>query len=199
MSRHSSYTTTYDEAIQINISKIKEWGYLKPGQIKSGSLTWSRDGSITDTVGIKVNTASVSPYLELDYQVSGLRVNYRIQLVSIPSNLGSGHVWYFLCPVTRRRCRKLYSVGPEFLHREAYQDCIYESQRRSHKERELTKLNEKLYAEIKAYEQILTKHYKSHYAEKPTKRHLKMLKKIAEAKGFSTSDLIGFQPVRKEI
>lgn len=143
-------------------------------------------------LGVQVTTTSVSPYLELNYTCNGQGINYRVSLVSVPSNLGIGRVWYFLCPVTGKRCRKLYSVGTEFLHREAFQDCMYESQRRSHKERELTKLSDRFYAVKEAYDQMLAKHYKSHYAEKPTKRHLKLLQQIDTGKAIPVDDLFRF-------
>jgi hypothetical protein len=66
---------------------------------------------------------------------------------------------------------------------------MYESQRRSHKGRRLAKRAGKFFAVNAAYEQMLAKHYKSHYAEKPTKRHLKMLRQIAEGKGISINYL----------
>lgn len=182
MAKHPTYPTIYDEVIKINISKLKKWGYLQAGQIKKGSLKWSRNGALTNSVAIKVNIASVNPYLELDYTCGGLRINYCVPLVSVPSNLGVGRVWYFLCPVTGKRCRKLYSVGAEFLHRQAFRDCMYESQRRSHKERKFFQLIDKYNAAVDACTCIATKYYKSHYAEKPTRRHIKILGQIMAGK-----------------
>ena len=38
-------STLYDEVLQIHISKLKEYGYIDPEQIKSGTLNWSRNGN----------------------------------------------------------------------------------------------------------------------------------------------------------
>src|SRR5690606_41561878 len=105
MPKPHTFPTLYNEALQISISKIKEWEYLNPEQIKSGTLTWSRNGSQTGTISIKVNTHSEHPYIELDYKYRDEPRNYKISLVSLPSNLGKGLIWYFLCPQTNKLCR----------------------------------------------------------------------------------------------
>ena len=121
MPKPHTFPTLYNEALQIHISKLKGWGYLDPEQIKSGTLNWSRNGNPTGSISIQVNTHSEQPYLELDYKYRDeAPINYRVQLVSALSNLGKGVVWYFVCPHTKKRCRKLYSIGGYFLHREAF-------------------------------------------------------------------------------
>ncbi len=75
---------------------------------------------ITGTISIQVNTISESPYTELDYKCDSEPIKYIIYLVSVPSNIGVGKVWYFLCPNTGKRCRKLYMINTYFLHRSAF-------------------------------------------------------------------------------
>lgn len=58
-------------------------------------------------------------YVELDYICKGEPINYKVKLVSVPSNLGIGKIWYFFCPYVKKRCRVLYSVDQYFSHREA--------------------------------------------------------------------------------
>jgi len=115
MARYTSFPTLYDEVKQIHLSKLKEWGYLFPGQIKGGTLSWNINGESTGTISIQVNTVAEEPYLELDYKWGDAPINYQVQLVSLPSNLGFGQVWYFLCPKTQNRCRVLYLVEGVFL------------------------------------------------------------------------------------
>ena len=139
MAKVPTFPTLYNEALQISISKLKEWEYLNPEQIKSGTLTWSRNGNKTGSISIRVNTHSEQPYIELDYKYRDEPRNYKVRLVSMPSNLGKGLIWYFLCPQTNKRCRKLYSIGGYFLHREAFNGCMYETQTQSKKYRQLDK------------------------------------------------------------
>ena len=102
MPKPYTFPTLYNEALQINISKLKGWGYLIPQQIKSGTLNWSRNGNQTGSISIKVNTHSKQPYIELNYKYRDETRNYKVSLVSMPSNLGKGIIWYFLCPKTKK-------------------------------------------------------------------------------------------------
>jgi hypothetical protein len=50
------------------------------------------------------------------------KLDYKIQLTSIPSNLGRGEVLYFVCPTSGRRARILYRAygSHYFKSRQAY-------------------------------------------------------------------------------
>ena len=43
MPKPYTFPTLYNEAFQLSISKMKEWEYLNPEQIKTGTITWSRN------------------------------------------------------------------------------------------------------------------------------------------------------------
>lgn len=180
MGRHSTYPTLYDECKRISISDLKRWEYLNPHQNKSGVITWSRNGNQTGRISISINTQSVNPYLELDYAWNDKPINYRIQLVSLPSNLGKGVVWFFICPHTGCRCRVLHLIGGYFYHRTAFNGCFYEKQTESHRHRRF----EKRFGESFRIEKILSqnnrKKIRQYYNGKPTKRYLKLLKQLNE-------------------
>ena len=184
MPKPHTFPTLYDEALQISISKLKEWEYLNPEQIKSGTITWSRNGNQTGSISIKVNTKSEQPYIELDYKYRDEPRNYKVRLVSIPSSLGKGVVWYFVCPVTKKRCRKLYSIGGYFLHREAFSGCMYETQTHSKKYRQLDKALGAYFRTDELYSQLYQKHFKKTYAGKPTKRYLRIMEQIQKAESI---------------
>ncbi len=190
MPRISTLPTLYDEVKQIHLSELKAWKYLAPNQHKSGTITWSHNGYQTDSIDITINTRSAIPYLELDYNYGDEPRNYRVSLVSVPSNLGKGKVWYFLCPYTEKRCRKLYSVGGYFLHREAFNGVMYDSQRHSARNRLLVRLFDQSQTEA-VYDELYSKHFKRHYAGRPTKRYLKLVKKLRQAERFSSHDIQG--------
>lgn len=187
MGRTPTFPDLFDECDTIEIRKLAQWGYLQPGQIKNGTITWSRNGIKTGCIDIGINTQSDSPYLILDYKFRETPINYRVQLVSVPSNLGKGKVWYFLCPLIGKRCRKLYRTGAKFLHREAHPFALYESQTYSHNNRNLVSLFDKKFGSEKAYDQIYSKHFKTHYAGKPTRRYKKLLKQIEVSRSITIS------------
>lgn len=185
MPKPHTFPTLYNEALQISISKLKEWEYLNAEQIKSGTITWSRNGNPTGSISIKVNTHSEQPYIELDYKYRDEPRNYKVSLVSMPSNLGKGLIWYFLCPETNKRCRKLYSIGGYFLHREAFNGCMYETQTQSKKYRQLDKTLGAYFKTDDLYSQLYQKHFKKTYAGKPTKKYLRLMKEIKKAESIS--------------
>ena len=184
MPKPHTFPTLYNEALQIDISKLKGWGYFKPKQIKSGTLTWSRNGNPTGSISIQVNTKSEQPYIELDYKYGDEPRNYKVYLTSTPSNLNRGKIWYFLCPQTKKRCRKLYSIGGYFLHREAFSGCMYETQTQSKKYRQLDKTFGAYFKIDNLYSELYKKNFKKTYAGKPTKRYLRIMEQIQKAENI---------------
>ena len=184
MPKPHTFPTLYNEALQIHISKLKGWGYLDPEQIKSGTLNWSRNGNPTGSISIQVNTHSEQPYIELDYKYRDEPRNYKVYLTSTPSNLNKGEIWYFICPQTKRRCRKLYSIGGYFLHREAFNGCMYETQTQSKKYRQLDKTLRAYFKSDNLYSELYKKNFKKTYAGKPTQRYLRIMEQIQKAESI---------------
>lgn len=184
MPKPHTFPTLYNEALQISISKLKGWGYLNPEQIKSGTLNWSRNGNPTGSISIRANTHSKQPYVELDYKYRDEPRNYKVYLTSTPSNLNKGEIWYFICPQTKKRCRKLYSIGGYFLHREAFNGCMYETQIQSKRYRLLDKTLGAYFKSEELYEELYKKNFKKTYAGKPTKRYLRIMEQIQKAESI---------------
>lgn len=184
MPKPYTFPTLYNEALQISISKLKGWGYLVPGQIKSGTLNWSRNGNRTGSISIQVNTHSEQPYIELDYKYKDEPRKYKVYLTSTRSNLNLGEIWYFLCPQTKKRCRKLYSIGGYFLHREAFNGCMYETQTQSKKYRQLDKTLGAYFKSDNLYSELYKKNFKKTYAGKPTKKYLRIMEQIQKAESI---------------
>jgi len=189
MAKFPTFPTLYDEALKISVTKLKEWGYLEPEQIKNGTISWSSNGNPTGSISIRVNTCNEQSFIELDYKYRDEPRNYKIQLVSVPSNLGKGLIWYFLCPQTKKRCRKMYSIGGYFLHREAFQGCMYESQTHSKYYRSLDKTLKAYFRTDRLYEQLYKKHFKQTYAGKPTKKYLRIMEQIQKAESIEFSQI----------
>lgn len=189
MPKPQTYPPLYNEALQIHISKLKGWGYLNPEQIKSGTLDWSRNGSHAGSISIQVNTHNEQPYIELDYNFRNEPRNYKVYLTSTPSNLNKGKIWYFLCPLTKKRCRKLYSIGGYFLHREAFKGCMYEVQTKSKKYRQLNKVLMAFFNTDNLYSEMYKKNFINTYAGKPTKKYLRIMKKIQKAESITYHEI----------
>jgi hypothetical protein len=190
MPKPQTFPTLYNETLQISISKLKGWGYLNPEQIKSGTLNWSRNGSPTGSISIRVNTHSEQPYIELDYKYRDEHRNYKVYLTSTPSNLSRGEIWYFICPQTKKRCRKLYLIDGCFLHREAFSGCMYETQTQSKKYRRLNKTLNAYFKIDDLYSELDKKHFKKTYAGKPTKKYLRIMEQIQKIESIPYQEII---------
>ncbi len=189
MPKPYTFPTLYNDVLQITITKLKEWGYLEPEQIKSGTINWSRNGNTRGSISISVNTHNEQLYVELDYKYKDEPRKYKVYLVSVPSNLNKGEIWYFLCPQTKKRCRKLYSIGGYFLHREAFKGCMYETQTQSKKSRELDKTFGAYFKSDNLYSQLYKKHFKKNYAGKATKKYLQIMKQIQKAENIPYNEI----------
>lgn len=190
MAKFSTFPTTYEERKSLSISDLRKWGYLVLGQYKSGTVNWSRNGAPTGSIGIAVYMNPKNPYLTIHYVLNREKeVNYNISLVKLPSNLGKGGIWYFLCPYTSKLCRKLYSIDGYFLHRSAVNG-YYEKQIQSKQYRQLERMFGPVFQREKLYEQLYTKHFRKFYNGKPTKRYLKIMAKLQAAASVNEADLI---------
>jgi len=175
MPAHRTFPTIFDEVKTVSISFLTKHGYLKPNKWQSGTVTWSRNGIETGSISIQVNTHPESQYLELDYICNDAPVNYRVPLVTTPSNLGRGVAWFFMCPHTGKRCRKLHQVDTYFYHRTAFSGCLYASQALDKKRRYLDDALASLFHPNQLIEQLHKKNFKMHYAGTLTKRYLRIL------------------------
>jgi hypothetical protein len=184
MAKFPTFPTLYDDLKTVSISFLAKHGYLKPNQLQSGILKWSNNGNKTGSISIWISTKPESTYLELDYKCNEAPINYRVQLITVPSNLGKGVVWYFVCPHTGKRCRKLYLADTYFYHRAAFRGCMYEKQTHSKKSRYLHKILATYFRTDKLFEQLYKKHFKQLYAGRPTKKYLKLTQQIQIAESI---------------
>ena len=189
MPRTSTYPTLYNECKTVSITKLKLWGYLCPNQLQIGGIKWSIDGCKTGSIDILIDMRTDHPFVELSYKIEGTPIKYKVELKAVPSNIGKGICWYFICPHTKKACRKLYLVGEYFLHRTAFEGCFYEKQTESHKSRNLSKWLDGLFGVDTAHEQIYSKHFTPFYKGKPTKAYLRLLQKIEQGSIAANTDI----------
>lgn len=164
----------FDSALQINIQTLKKSGYLEKDQHKGGLLSWSTGGNVTGEITFRVNTYFEPYQMTLEYNFRNEPRCYPVSIVKQPSNLGKGEVLFFVCPKTGQLCRKLYSIGGYFYHRNAFKGTMYESQTQSKKMRFFEKRFGALCDKEQIHKQVFSKHLKKTYRGKPTKKYLKL-------------------------
>ena len=189
MPKHYTFPTLFDDLIQLNISDLKKFGYLKKSLLVNTTINWSVNGKQTASMSLSLNTLSDDPFIFLSYQCDKQPFDYYVYLESNISNLGKGSIWYFICPQTGNRCRKLYLHKGIFVHREAIAGAMYERQTKTKEWRYIEKVFGAYFNEDKCYREIESKHFKKYYKGKPTKRYLKLLEVIEKAKTVSHSDI----------
>ncbi|HMG16615.1 MAG TPA: hypothetical protein VK590_14255 [Saprospiraceae bacterium] len=172
MGRYSTGVWTTNDCKTISISFLKKYGYLEPGIIKKGVLSYSINGNPNGAISISTNTID-EPYLEIAYILSSSKteerknIKYRVLLVKAASNLGKGFRYYFLCPFSFKRCEILYmAYGSHYYkHREAYKNRIYYPLQQESKMGQIFKYH----AINKVLDKLYQKKVKSHYKGVKTK------------------------------
>lgn len=192
MPNNSSYPYILEHGTSITISDLRKWKYLILGSGRSGMIEWSKGGSSYSQVSIESDIRSEDcAYIELKYTFNHKDFDERIYLESVPSNLGDGVVWYFVCIFSKRLCRNLYFNGGYFMSRIALRNAMYNNQTKSHRDRKhYRQLHKALLAE-KLYPVLRAKHFKRYYDGMPTKRYLKLTQKIRESERVGFPDVVG--------
>lgn len=189
MPKNSTYPFLFDEEKSISISNLRKWNYLQMNNHKSGTIIWSRNGIETSKLAIQSVIQQYNSYILLDYKCDGTNYNYKIPLVPLPSNLGTGNVWYFQCPFTNKRCRVIHLIDARFMHRSALPSGMYSKQTQTKKWRQIEKVYGYHFDNDKYYNELYSKHFKTHYKGKPTKRYLKLMQKINKADAIPLDEI----------
>jgi len=177
MGRYSKGVRVIDEAKSLSISEIKKWGLF--GNIGQSSLiSWYKNKIKTGTIDIK-SGFDVGLYLELSYTYDdSINVKYRVDIVYQRSNLNNGLIPYFLCPISRKKCRKLYLLGKYFVYREAYKNSLYQCQIDSKKVRDFVKVVKPYYTADDIRSLIHSKNFKQYYNGTITRRYSNLKMKL---------------------
>ena len=112
--------TTVEQATQLSIFKLKEFGLLRG--YAATTLTWTRRLSgKKSSIGITVDVEEDEPYAKVNYTITSHHTgektdyDYKINLTTTPCYFGGVRYW-FLCPFSRngipcgRRVGTLYLV-----------------------------------------------------------------------------------------
>lgn len=138
MGRWATGAVTTGQCLQLHIKSFTQ--EIKKGWLNfQGSTSWSSGASIGVALyKEKGNFIVTLDYAKTDRDGTKHPINYKVRIIGIPSNLGKGEVYYFICPFTHKRCKILYmGYGSHyFKSREAYWNRIYyASQLSSHLDR----------------------------------------------------------------
>lgn len=176
MSKLPTFPILFEDVLQLSISDLSKRGYFK--ESVSGTISWSLDSKVIAKITVS-SLINGNPCIVLSYNYNNEAKEYRVQLEAKNSNLGTGMHWYFICPVTKGRCRKLYLVNDLFLHRDAFKNiACYKSQTESKPWRELRTKMERHYSRDEVLRELNRKYIKKFYNGEPTRTYLSLMRKI---------------------
>lgn len=181
MGREKTGATTCEAVQRIELSFLLKAKYLVKGQMRTAKLLWTCNGYDSGNINIETYWGKQEKYVRLMYQVKDrfgekFDYDYKVQLTTLPSNLGKGEVLYFVCPDSGKRCRILYCAYSyhKWKSREAYQHRIYYKTQISSK---LDYANDRYWQLQRRLEAIYQEKYlRWEYNGKPTKRAIRIRK-----------------------
>ncbi|RKT01040.1 hypothetical protein [Chryseobacterium defluvii] len=190
MGRWSNCPDEVESLKNITINDLKKLCYLQPNVYLNRNIFWTNQiGERTSSITIVIDTSDTDGYITFDYTYNqSQKINYKVRLITRPSNLGNGLLWFFVCPSTQKVCRKLHLNSGYFLHRTAFNGVYYEKQLQSKKWREWERMFGS-FLDDKIYEEMNKKHFKKYYKGKPTKKYLQLMKKINSRKVVNFEDI----------
>lgn len=137
-----------DNLTKLSIGRLKR--FCQKNKCTEGIVSWGES-----KIQFKFNI--VARIMELSYCYNGEPVNLHYQLSIVRTNLGKGVQCFAHCPVTHKKCRKLYLYGKTFVGRCAFPH-TYSACNRSHKTRDF----EKIFSLIKIEFKNRKEYYRGH-------------------------------------
>lgn len=154
MPKFPTFPFIFDEAKSLSISDLRKLRYFNKNSITNGTINWTNRGEKTGSISVSLLMNDNKNVLSFDYKCNGTDYKYDVCLITLPSNLGKGKVWYFYCPFTGKRCRKLHLIQERFMHRSALPSGMYSKQAQSKKWRQVERVygsyfdSDEVYAEL---------------------------------------------------
>jgi len=164
--------TILDHIRQIKLTSIRRDGFLVPGTVSNFRYSWNdHTGAICSEMHLSINIKATSGNMVISYSINNNSFRYAIQLITKKSNLPNvGFVWFMVCPLSDRLCRKLYFNGSHFVHRTLISG-LYEVQTRSKTLRHLYNKYTDVFNSEELWQELNKKHAKKSYRGKITKRY----------------------------
>lgn len=116
-----------EQALRLEMPALRRKRFLQSGATVTGSYSWTRAGERSGSITLTVDLSSLAnPHARLSYVADGEPKVQIVQMVAEPCRFG-GHRFFWLCPVSWRRCTTLAFAGGRFASRQV-QRLTYASQ-----------------------------------------------------------------------
>lgn len=176
MGKRPTYPDHLENLIKLDVGKFK----IKPNLSNQGSASYR--GNNFNYLWMTEETKGLMNFTTETKQLA------LINLDGFYSNLG-GVIWFWKCPVTEKRCRKLYFYNGQFVHPSVI-PLNYENQNYSKNMRLLDRMFRLEYSDVD--EEIFKPYFKILYRGVPTRRFTRIMKKIEKNRAESESRYLEF-------
>jgi hypothetical protein len=169
MGRWSTGAITTGQCLQLNIKNFSE-NLKSRKEGYGGTIQWKSGARIGINLFFNDYSATLNlQYTKTDHKGEKHDLNYNVTIISHPSNLATGRIYYFLCTFSGKRCRILYMGYGSlyFKSREAYRCRIYYASQLSSR---LDKHNDKYWNLEHKLEKLGGKRLKTHYRGTKTRK-----------------------------
>ena len=129
---------TVEGCKSITTKFLNEYNYFNGG-VRSGGISWSRNGKKTGSIGFTVSTVEGDEYIRFQYTQTDMNtekkteLDYKAKLTWTPCYFG-GRRWWFICPlVCGRRVGSLHLGNGEYFGCRHCYNLTYESSKESHR------------------------------------------------------------------
>ena len=183
MAKTPTFPLIIDRCLTVSIADLKRWGCLKLEYLKSGSVYWGRGGERFASIGYQslVSVALGETFIQFNYAYDGQPVQYHVPLIPVPANIGKGLVWFFRCPFTGQRCKKLHLIEGRFMHRSAVRGAMYKRQTDSKKWRLVNRFFDMSEIQADVWNAMQKPYFKAEYQGKETRRYTRLIRKVERA------------------
>ena len=175
MGRNSTGAVTTNQCLQININFFAK--HIRKNNLPChNTISWNTGA----TIGFIISEERDGLFLTLNYtktfEEKKQDFAYKIFIKPLPSNLGKGFNYYFICPISGLRCKIIYmAYGSDYFKcRQAYKNRIYYPSQISSR---LNFHNDKYWSLENTLKTLYLKHPKTHYKQKniQAQQRIKML------------------------
>ena len=118
--KRSTNVGNVEDALALDIRALRRLGVVRAGECVCDTVRWSIGGLSASSARLRVDLSDIERggMMTVTGDMPGGTIKQRIAIEGVPSSLG-GWRYYFICPVTARRCEVLYYAGGRFASREA--------------------------------------------------------------------------------
>jgi len=184
MGRSSSGKYTTGESNRLDLRVMLRNRQIQKNRFIRSSIEWTNGSKIS----FESKYTDEEVYFRVMYTITDYhtkevyKYDYKIQLTTIPSNLGKGEILYFVCPESGKRAKVLFMAygHHKYIHRDWYLErygvrLYYNSQIAEKNYYHLCRYH-KLDREIEILEnRLFAKYRKLYYKGEPTKDHKKLI------------------------